>query len=90
MPEEKVSLTELEDTRDFLIKLVNKGFTKDERQFLLSFKNSSPEWKLLGLVGVEDLPAVKWKMINLGRMSEDKSKQAYEKLKSVLTVEVEG
>jgi predicted nucleotidyltransferase component of viral defense system len=87
MPEEEVSLTELEGTRDFLIKLVNKGLTKDERRFLLSFKNRLPEWKLLGLVGVEDLPAVKWKMINLGRMSEDKSKQAYEKLKSVLAIE---
>jgi hypothetical protein len=29
-------------------------------------------------------------MINLGKMSEDKNKQAYEKLKSVLAVEVEG
>ena len=87
MTEEDVSLGDLEEIREFLIDLVNTDLTMDEKQFLLSFKNKTPDWGLLGLEGVEDLPAVKWKLINLGKMPEDKHRQAYERLESVLEVE---
>lgn len=84
MAEEEVTLAELEEIREFLIQLINMDFTDDERKFLLSFKNKEPDWALLGLKGVEDLPAVKWKLINLGKMPEDKHAEAYERLSNVL------
>ncbi len=87
MSEEEASLDELEDIREFLIELINADFTDEERRFLLSFKNKAPDWTLLGLDGIEDLPAVRWKQINLGKMPEDKNKLAYEKLVSILEVE---
>jgi hypothetical protein len=33
----------------------------DQRAFLLSFKAGGPDWALLGLNGVDQLPAVQWK-----------------------------
>jgi len=42
------------------------------------------EWDLLGLAGVEDLPAVKWKLMNIKRMEKKKHKKALEKLRNYL------
>ena len=39
---------------------------------------------LLGLDGVSELPAIKWKQINLAKMPENKRKLALEKLKGIL------
>jgi predicted nucleotidyltransferase component of viral defense system len=86
MEEEKVSLEALELTRENLISLVNEKLTDKEKQFLLSFKNKDPDWGLLNLQGVENLPAVKWKLINIKKMKIDNHKAAYEKLQQVLGV----
>ena len=88
MAEEEASLDELEDMREFLIELINTDLTNEERRFLLSFKNKVPVWTLLGLDGVEVLPAVQWKQVNLGKMADDKHKLAYEKLALILKVEL--
>ncbi|MBV1872579.1 MAG: nucleotidyl transferase AbiEii/AbiGii toxin family protein [Gammaproteobacteria bacterium] len=84
MAKEYVSLKELVSVRERLVALIHQGLTDDERQFLLSFENRKPEWALLGLEGVSELPAVKWKQINLTKMSDDKHRQAFEKLEAVL------
>jgi len=84
MTETPVSLEELEATRDQLTEVISNTLTEDEKQFLLSFKAMKPQWDLLGLDGIEKLPAVKWKMINLKNMSKDKHKNAYQKLERCL------
>ncbi|PHS72607.1 MAG: hypothetical protein COB22_04540 [Cycloclasticus sp.] len=84
MTEIPVSLEELESTRDELTELIRTTLSDDEKQFLLSFKNMAPQWGLLGLEGIENLPAVKWKLINLHNMSKGKHKAAYEKLERCL------
>jgi hypothetical protein len=52
--------------------------------FLMSFKKREPDWNLLGLKGIEELPAVRWKLINLNKMSANKHLAAFDKLKKVL------
>jgi len=84
MTEIAVSLEELEATREQLTGLVRTTLSNDEKQFLLSFKAMDPQWDLLGLDGIENLPAVKWKMINLKNMSKNKHKNAYHKLERCL------
>ena len=81
---EKMELTDLLGIRSKLIEEIKKSLKEDEIKFILSFKNKKPEWELLGLKGIEDLPAVKWKLINLNKMKPDKHKQAYEKLEEYL------
>ena len=84
MAQESVSLEALESTREQLIRLINTELQENEKQFLLSFKNKNPDWSLINLKGVESLPAVKWKLINLENMSTDKHKAAYKKLQKLI------
>ncbi len=84
MAQESVSLEALESTREQLIRLIKTELKKEEKQFLLSFKNKTPDWNLIKMKGVENLPAVKWKLINLNNMSPSKHKEAYEKLQKLI------
>ena len=86
MAETDVPLVELEAVRMHLVDLIHQGLTDSEKSFLLSFKNREPDWSLIGLDGVSELPAIKWKQINLANMPNDKHTQALEKLKGVLGV----
>lgn len=79
-----VSAEDLVETRDILIQTLVASITDEEKQFLLSFKRRSPEWALLGIDGIKELPAVKWKLMNLGKMSMEKHAQALQKLESVI------
>ncbi|MNL74150.1 hypothetical protein D3C87_1997240 [compost metagenome] len=61
--------------------------TENERQFLLSVKNMTPDFSLLEMENPEliaELPSVKWRLINLAKMSPDKHAKAYEALRLVL------
>ncbi len=84
MTTEPVLLEELVQTRENLISTVYTSFTANDRAFLRSFKSKSPDCSLLDLKDIETLPAVRWKLINLGRMSEKKHQAALEKLNGVL------
>lgn len=81
-----VSLAELETVRLRLVDLIHLELTDIEKSFLLSFKSRKPYWSLLGLKGVSELPAIKWKQVNLAKMSNEKHMLALEKLKNVLGI----
>jgi predicted nucleotidyltransferase component of viral defense system len=84
MAETDVSLEKLLAVRERLVELIHQGLTEGEKGFLRSFKNREPDWALLGLEGVNELPAIKWKQINLAKMPESKHKLALEKLEDIL------
>ena len=78
-----INLEELIETRELLIKTIHADLTKEEKEFLISFKSKKPNWDLLGLENIEivkELPSVKWKMKNLMQMPEKKHSAALEKL----------
>jgi predicted nucleotidyltransferase component of viral defense system len=80
-----VTLAELEQTRETMIELIQARLTDQQRQFLLSFKQGDPEWALLNLPGIENLPAVQWKLLNIRRMAPARRAQALERLREVLS-----
>ncbi|MDE1187268.1 MAG: nucleotidyl transferase AbiEii/AbiGii toxin family protein [Pantoea sp.] len=86
MAEVDVPLAALETSRKVLIEKLNTSLTDSERQFLLSFKMRQPDWTLLGLEGIDRLPAVRWKQQNLEKMSADKHQTALTKLRTVLGI----
>lgn len=89
MSQLEVSVEELEGVREQLISAINTMMTKDERKFLLSFKAKSPVWELLGVTNMEEvqqLPSVRWKMLNLENMPDRKHTEALKKLAAVLGV----
>ncbi|MFM2481352.1 nucleotidyl transferase AbiEii/AbiGii toxin family protein [Celerinatantimonas sp. YJH-8] len=86
MAEQDIPQAELEATREQLVRLTNSSLTPQERSFLLSFKNRSPDWSLLELSGIDQLPAVRWKMQNLAKMNPEKHSKAYHRLQQILTI----
>jgi predicted nucleotidyltransferase component of viral defense system len=84
MTTEIVKLDDLIDVRAELIKKIKQSLTESEIKFLLSWKNKKPEWELLGLEGIENLPGVKRRIMNLEGLVGDKHKQAYQKLEKYL------
>ncbi len=79
-----VPLEELEAVRETMISELNKSLTDEEKRFLLSFKALKPNWTLLGLSNIENLPAVRWKMHNLEKMDKNRHSEALKNLKDVL------
>lgn len=84
MAEVNVPFSELLKTRDQLIELIHQELDEDDRQFLLSFKNLQPDWSLLSLEGVSELPAIQWKLMNLAKMTVKKREEAYRSLAKLL------
>jgi len=81
-----VTYESLEMTRDQLVSALLKDLTTQERQFIVSMKKGIPEWELLGLEGIANLPAVKWKLFNIGERDPSKHKKALRKLRDYLGV----
>jgi predicted nucleotidyltransferase component of viral defense system len=86
MTTENLSYEELCATRENLVSTLMREVTPEEKHFLLSMKEGAPKWDLLGLEGVENLPAVKWKLLNIGKMEETKHTDAVRKLRDYLNV----
>jgi predicted nucleotidyltransferase component of viral defense system len=84
MTRNPIKLERLEQARDELINTVQKSLTDTDRQFLLAVKARNPDWSLLPLEGIDQLPAVRWKLKNLGRMSTGQHDNALRKLQAVL------
>jgi predicted nucleotidyltransferase component of viral defense system len=86
MTRNPVKLQDLLDVREKLIKQIHLDLTNDERHFILSVKERRPDWGLLGIHGIEGLPAVQWKLQNLMRMDQKKHVEAFYKLKQCLNI----
>jgi len=84
MTREPVTVEALVAVRERLIGEIGQALTDDDRTFLLSIKRLAPQWDLLRIPGVENLPAVRWKLENLARMTPAKRAQALERLEAVL------
>jgi len=68
MTEEPVPLEELVAAREAIITTIISGMPDDHRRFLLSFERGEPEWGLLGLEHVAELPAIRWRQLNLDKL----------------------
>ena len=86
MTDEPVSLEELMFVRDKLIKTVNQDLTGNEKEFLLSLKNGTPNYTLLPFNNLASLPALQWKLANIQKMAKQKHQDRLEKLKAVLEI----
>lgn len=89
MTVEEVPLPALIDARQRLIQLVQEGARREgARRFLLGFHALQPDWTAIGLDNnIGELPAVRWKMLNLERLraeNELKFSKQLESLRQVL------
>jgi hypothetical protein len=51
-----------------------------ERQFLISLVANQPDWQLLGIPHLEQLPGIRWKLQNLDRLQKTNAKKFVEQL----------
>lgn len=69
-----------------MIERISAELTAEEKQFIVSVKEGRPQWELLGLEGVENLPAVTWKLLNIAKINPDKHEKAVRRLRDYLGV----
>jgi predicted nucleotidyltransferase component of viral defense system len=84
MTDEAVTLAELLDAREALVAAVTGGMPAAHRGFLLGFKTGEPDWDLLGIPHAAELPAVRWKQMNLDKLSPEARGRLVAALEKVL------
>ena len=71
-----------------LVKLVQEGMTKADKDFLLSFEEGCPDWGLCSAGDLSKYPSVQWKLLNIRNLKEhniQKHEQGIKKLKDFLS-----
>lgn len=65
MTAEPVELDALLAARERMIAELHASLDAEEREFLLSLARNAPNWALLGIEHLEQLPGIRWKLSNL-------------------------
>jgi predicted nucleotidyltransferase component of viral defense system len=86
MTENPVTLNDLLQAREDLIGIIVGKMPEEHRRFLISIKRGEPDWALLDLPGVEDLPAVRWRLENLAKLDKTKRDAMIARLSEVLDI----
>lgn len=84
MTAEPAALAELLEAREALVAIIIDGMPEAHREFLVGFKQGTPDWSLLGLPDAANLPAVRWKQANLGKLPVKTRDRMVSQLKNVL------
>jgi predicted nucleotidyltransferase component of viral defense system len=84
MTHEPLTLVELTAAREALIAAAVGSMPDAHRRFLVSFERGEPDWPLLGLNGVADLPAVRWRQHNLDKLDAGARTALIARLQEVL------
>ena len=70
MTRQAVSLDALADTARTLHADIRSRLHGDVADFLLSLHDAEPDFRVLGLPNAADLPAVRWKLVNLKKLKD--------------------
>lgn len=65
MTAEDFSYSEYETVREKLVDVVNSSLTAEDRNFLMSVKELTPDW---GVYDFSNFPSVRWKLLNLEKL----------------------
>ncbi len=87
MTQQETSLKSLLSVTTLLPQALQSHLTNRDRQFLLSYKQNTPDWSLYRYPEIQHLPAIRWKLRNLAVLKEKnpaKYATAVSKLEGVL------
>lgn len=84
MTTDEVSLDMLTNARERLVEDVGSNMPENHKDFLRSFYRRDPQWNLLGIEGAKDLPAVRWREINLDKAGKGTKENILQKLEEVI------
>lgn len=80
MTDDSFGYDEYENTREFLIKMINESLTREDKHFLLAFNKGEPNWIK---VDYSKFPAVKWKLLNINKLKESNPQKFREQVESL-------
>jgi predicted nucleotidyltransferase component of viral defense system len=66
---------DFEATRKRLVNTINSQWNDNDRTFLLSFKKGAPDWNLFPNAELKNLPAIHWKLENIGKLKTKNPKK---------------
>jgi predicted nucleotidyltransferase component of viral defense system len=66
----EVTVEQLMDVRERLFRELPASLDDTEKNFLLSVNRCEPDGGTIGLPGIENLPAIMWKVLNLRKLSK--------------------
>ena len=69
MTSEPVTIEALLATRDRLFRELPAALDANEREFLRTLVATDPTWSLLGIPHLQELPAIRWRLQNLGAIA---------------------
>lgn len=75
MTAEPVELEALLSARKRMVAELQAGLDTNEREFLLSLARNEPNWALLGIEHLEQLPGIRWKLRNLEQLATTNPKK---------------
>ena len=75
MTAEPAELDALLAARERMIAELHASLDAEERGFLLSLARNAPNWALLGIEHLEQLPGIRWKLSNLERLAKANPKK---------------
>lgn len=84
MTDSDITYQELVKTRERLVQAIRKVLTGEERGFIQSVAEGKPEWDLSPIKDVETFPALRWKIINVLKMTEEKRNRETGRIKDLL------
>jgi len=84
MADKDITLEKLLRTRENLIDDIRGKMPLKHKQFLTSFYLRNPDWSLLGLDGIDTLPAVRWREKNLDKAGNDTREALVKKLEDCI------
>jgi hypothetical protein len=82
-----VTLLELNETRQRLRRDLPRALTNGQKRFLTSLANGDPDWSLMACRHLGELPAVRWKVLNVAKLKKinpEKLRQQSEELQRCL------
>jgi hypothetical protein len=88
MTTEPVTLEVLLETRERLFRELPAALDVSEREFLRTLVRADPDWSLLGIPHLEELPAIRWRLQNLQQLAQ-KNPARLSALSDVLTERLE-
>lgn len=84
MSADRFTYVDFEETRRYMLEVIQHKLSLEDRTFLMSIKNLEPNWSLYDF---KDFPSIKWKLKNLEKLrseNSDKYRQQQERLKKKL------
>lgn len=87
MTEEVIEIDELINTQAEMIDLLVGKMPDRHRRFLIDFESGAPDWSMLNISDAAELPAVRWRQLNLDKLRADQRAELVDLLKSSLGYE---